>query len=151
MSSFGRPPAAVRNAKRLVQINMTDIRPNLRRTAQNHLRIQIRPIHVNLPAVLVNDAADFFDRFLKDTVGRGVGDHQARKVCRMLFRFRFQICDIDISLLVASDCYDLEASHHRARWIRPVRRRWNQTDPPVGLSARSMVIQDRQQPGVFTL
>ena len=37
-------------------------------TAKTDLRIQIRPIHVNLAAVRVNDVADFTNRWFKDAM-----------------------------------------------------------------------------------
>ena len=50
--------AAVRNRERLVQIDVTHVRPDQRGTGQADLRIHVGAIHVHLPAVLVDDGAD---------------------------------------------------------------------------------------------
>ncbi len=49
------PAAAMRNTKRLVQIQMANIRPDLPRARQPHLRVHVRPIHVHLPPMFVHD------------------------------------------------------------------------------------------------
>ena len=46
-----RPTAAVWNAKSLMQIQMTNIRANISRTAQTYLGVHIRPVHIHLPAM----------------------------------------------------------------------------------------------------
>ena len=46
------------------------------------LRVHVRAVHVDLPAVLVNDRADLPDRLLEDAVGRRVGDHQRAEPAR---------------------------------------------------------------------
>jgi hypothetical protein len=50
--------AAVRNAKGLVQIDMADVRPDAAGTAQADLRVHVRAVHIDLPAVIVDDLAN---------------------------------------------------------------------------------------------
>ena len=66
--SHARSAAAVRNAKRLVQIQMANIGAVIAGTAKTDLRIQVRAVHVNLAAVRVNDVANFANRRLEDAV-----------------------------------------------------------------------------------
>ena len=63
--SHPRPTAPVRNAERLVQIEMTDVGSDVRGSAQPHHRVHVRPIHVDLSSVLVNDATNVLDGFFK--------------------------------------------------------------------------------------
>ena len=70
-----RSAASVRNAKRLVQVQMANVRAEVTGPAKSHLRVHIRAIHVNLAAVRVHDVANFTDRRLEDTVRGRVGDH----------------------------------------------------------------------------
>ena len=73
-----RTAAAVRNAKGFVQIDVADVSTNVSRSAKPDERIHICAIHVHLPAVLVNDFANVFDRRLEDTMSRRVRDHERR-------------------------------------------------------------------------
>jgi hypothetical protein len=50
-----RTAAAVRNAERLVQIQMADIHAEIARAAKADLRGQVRAVHVDLAAVGVDD------------------------------------------------------------------------------------------------
>src|SRR5213078_503252 len=51
--SHARSAAAVGDAKRLVQVQVTDVRAEVGGTAQAYLGVQICAVHVNLPAKLV--------------------------------------------------------------------------------------------------
>ena len=81
-----RPAAAVRNAERLVQIQMADIHAEIARTAKADLRGQIRAVHVDLPAVRVDDLRRLDDGLLEHAVGGGIGDHRAGEIVRVLRR-----------------------------------------------------------------
>ena len=50
--------AAVRDAERLVQVEVADVGADVARAAEADLRVQVRAVHVDLPAVLVDDRAD---------------------------------------------------------------------------------------------
>ena len=51
--------AAVWDAKRLVQIQMTNVGAVIARATKTDLRIQICAVHVNLAAMCVNDVTNF--------------------------------------------------------------------------------------------
>ena len=57
--SHTRAAAAVWDAKRLVQIQMTNISAIIAGATKADLRIQVCAVHVNLAAVGVNDVANF--------------------------------------------------------------------------------------------
>ena len=60
--------AAVRNAKGLVQIQMTNIRADVARPAKPDLRIHVRAVHINLSAVRVHDLANLTDCCFENAV-----------------------------------------------------------------------------------
>ena len=66
--SDARTSAAVRDAKRFVQIQVANIGAVIAGTAKTYLRIQIRAIHVDLAAMCVNDVANFANRRLEYAV-----------------------------------------------------------------------------------
>ena len=63
-----RPAAAVRDAKGLVQIQMTNVGAVIARTTKTDLRIHVCPVHVNLAAMRMNDLANFANRRFKHAV-----------------------------------------------------------------------------------
>ena len=73
--SHAGTPTAMRDAKSLVQIEMTDVGADVARPAQSHLRIHIRPVHVHLRPVLMRDFTAAPDAFFEDSVRRWIGDH----------------------------------------------------------------------------
>ena len=61
--------SAVRNAKSLVQIEMTDICANVARPTKTDLRVHVCAIHINLAAVRMNDVANLADGGFENAVG----------------------------------------------------------------------------------
>src|SRR4051812_22289597 len=116
-----RSTAAMRDAESLVKVEVADVGTNISGPAESYLRVHVRPIHVYLPAVLVDDTADLPDGALEDTVGRWVRDHQRRGRVRMRLRFPSKVLDIDVPSRVALDGDDLHAGHHGAGRVGSVR------------------------------
>ncbi len=123
-----RPAAAVRNAKSLVQIQMAHIRPDVRRPAKADLRVHVRAVHVNLPAVRVDDFANLPDGFLEHAVRGRIGDHQRRQVFAMRLGLRLQIGHVDVAFARRRPPPHLHARHHRAGGIGAVRGLRDQAD-----------------------
>ena len=67
--------AAVRNAKRLVQIQMANVRADETRRSQTDLRVHVRAVHINLSAIRVDAGANVLDAVLEHAVCAGIGDH----------------------------------------------------------------------------
>ena len=78
--AHARAAAAVRDAERLVQVEVADVGADVARAGEADLRVHVRAVHVDLAAVLVDDLADLADRLLEHAVRRGVGDHQRGEV-----------------------------------------------------------------------
>src|SRR6056300_707442 len=78
--------SSMRNAERLVEIQMADISADRTRTAKSDLRIEVSPVHVNLTTVLMNTLANFDDAFLKHSMRGWIGDHESAEVLRILLR-----------------------------------------------------------------
>src|SRR5438046_5730739 len=123
--SDARPAAAVRNAKRLVQIQMADVRADEAGAGEADLRVHVRAVHVNLAAVRVDDFANLLDAVLENAVRGRIRDHQARKIGLGRLDFRAQVGHIYVSAWVTCDRYDSHSSHHRARRVGAWGWRWN--------------------------
>ena len=65
----------VRYGESLVQVDMRNIRTNLGRPADAHQRIEIGPVHIHLPAMVMHGLADIPDLLLKDAMRGRVGNH----------------------------------------------------------------------------
>ena len=83
-----RAAAAVRNAERLVQIQMRNIGAEFPRRGEPDQRIEVRAVDVDLAAVGVNDVADVPDAGLEHAVRRRIGDHDRGQVGAMRFGLR---------------------------------------------------------------
>src|SRR5437879_2895481 len=139
--------AAVRDAERLMQIEMTDVGADVARPAQADLGVHVGAVHVHLPAVLMNDLADLPDRRLEHAVRRGICHHQRAEGVAMLFGFCFEICDVDGALRVRLHDHDLHSRHHGAGRIRPVRRLGNPAGRAMALTPMLVVRADHQHRG----
>src|SRR5207248_2595724 len=64
------PAAAVRDAEGLVQVDVADVGADVTWAAEADLRVEVGAVHVDLPAVLVNDGGDLLDPRLEYAVGR---------------------------------------------------------------------------------
>src|SRR2546421_11676061 len=71
-----RSAAAMRDAECFMQIQMADIGTNIFRTRQPALRIHVRAIHIDLPAMRMNYVANIDNRFFENTVRRRICYHK---------------------------------------------------------------------------
>ena len=136
--------ATVRNAERLVQIQVRYVGPECAGRGQAHERIQVRSVDVYLAAMRMHDVADIADVLLEHAVGRGIGDHDRGEVFRMFFGLDAQITDVDVAARVAGDHHDLHAGHAGGGRIGAVRRRRDKTCLAMRLAARGVIGADRQ-------
>mgnify|MGYP004118326499 CR=1 FL=1 len=105
--------APVGDAEGLVQVEMADIGTERTRTAKPDLRIEVGPIEVHLPTVLMHNGADLTDAGFKDAVGGGVGDHQCGDFLPVLIHPGANVIQVDISLIIAIYRDHLESRHDR--------------------------------------
>ena len=127
--------AAMRDAERLVQVEMADIGADRRGAGQPDLRVEVGAVHVDLAAARVDDLADLADRRLEHAVRLGIGHHQRRQIAGMLVRLGAQIGDIDVAVAVAADHHHLQSRHRGAGRIGAVRAGGDQADVAVALAA----------------
>ena len=142
-----RSAAAVRNAKRLVQIQMAHVRADEAGRSQADLRVHVRAVHVDLAAVGVDDVANFADGFLEHTVRAGIRHHQAGQIVFVRLGFRLQVGHVNVAVGVARDGDDFHAGHRGAGGIRAVCGSRNQANIPVRLVARFVIGADDEQAG----
>src|SRR6266542_6036610 len=105
--------AAMRDAKRLVKIEMADISAIFPWLRQADLRIEIGAVEIDLPAVSVNDAANFANCGFEHAMRRGISDHHRREAVGILLRLIPQVGEIDVAVTVASDDNNIHPSHVR--------------------------------------
>src|ERR1700731_3671919 len=103
--------AAMRNAERLVQVEMADIGAVIARSRQPDLRIHIGAVEIDLSAMAVHDVADLADVLLEYTMGGGIGDHDGGELVRMPGGLGGEIIDVDVAARVTRHYHDLHAGH----------------------------------------
>ena len=118
-----------------MQVEVTDIRPEVTGAAQADLSVHVGPVHVDLPAVGMHDLADLGDGRLEHAVGRGVGDHQRSQVVLVLLGLRAQVGEIHIAVAIAGHRHDAHPGHHGRSRVGPVGARGDQAHVAVGVPA----------------
>ena len=73
--THARSAATVGNSESLVQVEVANIRTDVRELAQPDLGVHVGTIEVDESAVGVDDLTDLFDMLFKDPMGGRVGDH----------------------------------------------------------------------------
>ena len=139
--SHARAAAAVRDAERLVQVDVADVGADRRRAGQPDLRVHVRAVHVDLAAALVHDRADVLDALLEHAVRGRIGHHQRRQAILVLVRLRPQIVDVDVPLPRAGDDDDVHADHRGAGRVGAVCRRRDQHDRAMRVAAIEVVLR----------
>ena len=149
-----RAATAVRDAKRLVQIEMANIGADVAGAGQADLRVEIGAVHVDLPAVFVDDLANLADAPLVHAVRGGVRDHDRREVFAVFLGTGAEVIEIDIAVgggLRAGHRHDFHPNHHCTGRIGAVRRHGDQADVAVPLPPALVIAADGQQTGKLTL
>ena len=113
-----RAAAAVRDAERLVQVEVGDVATELTRLGVAEQRVEVGAVDVHLTAVAVHDLAQLGDRVLVGAVGRGVGDHDRGQVVGVRVALLAQVVEVDRAVVGG-----LHHDHAHAR-PSPPRRRW---------------------------
>ena len=129
-----RPPAAMRDAEGLVQVQMADVRPEVPRPRQPDQRVHVRPVEIDLPAVRVRDLADLPHRLLEHPVRRRIGHHARRQARPVLLRLRPEVLEVHVPVRRRRHRHHLHPRHLRARRVGPVRRGRDQAHVPLPLA-----------------
>src|SRR5205807_7091374 len=74
------PAAAVRDAERLVEVQVAHVGADVGRAAEADLGVHIGAVHVHLTAVRVHDLADLPDRLFENAGGGRVGDRKSTRL-----------------------------------------------------------------------
>ena len=146
-----RPTPAVRNAERLVQIEVAHVAAELSRPGHTHQGVEVGAVHVDLAAGVVHRRTDIGDVVLEDTVGRRIGDHQRRQRPGMLGDLCAQFVKVDVTVVAAANHHHAHADQGGRRSVGAVRTRRDQAHIAVRLAAPGVVVADREQAGVLAL
>jgi len=101
----------VRDAERLVQIEVRDVGAELAWSGEPDERIEVGAVDIHLAAVRVHDVADLSDARLEHAVRRRVRHHDRREIVRVRLGLGFEIGNVDIAIAVAGDDNDVHADH----------------------------------------
>ena len=74
-----------------MKVDVTYIGAELAWSNKPHEGVQVRAVHVYLPAVRVDNLTCFADSLFKHAVCRGIGDHECRESIAVLCRFFLKI------------------------------------------------------------
>ena len=140
-----RAATAVRDAERLVQVEVRDVGAERTRLGDADERVHVGAVDVDLSARVVHEATDLADGLLVHAVRGRVRDHQRRQLVVVLTDLRLQIIEIDIAALVARHHDDAHASHDSARRVGAVGGDRDQADVAMVVTTAAVVRADRQQ------
>ncbi len=127
--------AAVRDGEGFVEVEVADVGADVAGAAEADLGVHVGAVHVDLAAVVVDDAADFLDGFFEDAVGGGIGDHERGEFVSVGFGLGLEVGDVDVALLVAGDGDDLHAGHDGAGGVGAVGGGGDEADVAVAFAA----------------
>ena len=146
-----RPAAAVRNAKRLVEIEVADVAAKLPRRNRADERIHVCPVDVHPPAMGVDEPAQLPDFGLEHAMRARVGDHHRRQPVGILLALGPDLGHVDVAIGVAAGHHHLHPRHLGAGRIGAVGRGGDEADRPVALAAGPLPGLDDQEPRIFPL
>ncbi len=146
-----RTAAAVRDAERLVQVQVRDVGTELAHPGQADQGVEVRAVDVDLAARIVHEAAHLAHGVLVHAVRGRVGDHDRGEVVGVFGDHLAQVCHVDVAGVVAAHHDHPHPGHHRTGGVGAVRARRDQAHVPVGGTPAVVVGLDRQQAGEFAL
>ncbi len=149
--SHSGPAAAVRNAERLVEVQVADVGAHVGRPAEAHLGVHVGAVHIDLTAVGVHDLADLPDRPLENAGGGRVGDHQRAERALVLGRLGAQVREIDRAARIRLDRHHGQPGHDGTGGVGAVGGGRDQTGGAVGFTPRAVIGADHEQPGELPL
>ena len=144
--------AAVRNAERLVQVEVRHVGAELAGRREPDQRVEVRAVDVHLAAVRVHDLADAADAGLEHAVRRRVGDHDRGELARVLRRpcaSRSARSTLpSSSQATTTTCMPAICAD---AGLVPCADAGNEADVAMRLAAARVVRADHQQAGVLAL
>ena len=143
--------AAVRDAERLVQVQVRDVAAEVAEAGEAEQRVEVGAVDVDLAAGVVHGLRDGRDLVLVHAVGRRVGDHERGEGLGVRGDLRAQVVEVDVAELVAGDDDDLHAGQHGRGRVRAVGARRDEAHGALGLAVRAVVAADGEEPGELAL
>ena len=113
--------AAVRNAKSLVQVQVTDVATKLAGRGHTDQGIHVGTVDIDPATMQMHQCAKLFHMGFKHAMGAGVSDHHAGQLVAVLLALRFQISHVHIALGIASGDHHRHANHLRAGRVGAMR------------------------------
>lgn len=112
--------AAVRDAERLVQVQVTDVAAEPTGSGQPDEGVEVGAVHVDLASGVVDGSADVGDLVLVHAVGGRVGDHDRGESLGMVGNFRSQVVEIDVTVGSAGHHFHAHTGHDGGRRVGAV-------------------------------
>ena len=106
--------ATVRDAERLMEVEVDDIRAVVAGSTEADLGVHVGAIDVDLTTVLMHDIADLLDALLEHSMSRWVGHHQCSQFIFVSLRFFPKIIHINVSVVITFHDFHLHACHYAA-------------------------------------
>ena len=113
-----RSAPTVRDAERLVQVEVRDIATETAGLGKTEERVEVGSVDVDLAAVLVHEGAHVADALFVHAVGRGVGDHDRRQGVSMLLTFRAEVIEVDRPVVPAGNHRHPHTGHDGRSGVR---------------------------------
>ena len=126
--AHSRTPTAVRDAERLVQIEVADVGAELAGPGVTDERVEVGAVDVDLATRGMHDGAEFSDRRLEHAVRGRVGDHDGRQAIAHRVDLGAHVVEVDVATLVARDHDHLHAGHHGAGGVGAMGTRRDEAD-----------------------
>lgn len=139
------------DAEGLVQVQVADISTNVTGRGQTDLGVHVGSVHVDLASVGMNDLAGIRHSVLKDTEGRGVGDHEGREAVRVLGGLGLQVGKVQVSVSQALDGNDLHTGHGSRGRVGSVGRDGDQANVTLGVTTALVVGTNGTETGILSL
>ena len=141
-----RAAAPVRDAERLVKVQVAYVRTDAPRLAQPYEGVQVGPVQVHLPASFVHDAADLRNTLLEHAVGGRIRDHQRGETAGEPVGLGAQVVQVDVAVIIAVHHHHAHARQHRAGRIGAVGGAGYEADVALLLAVGRVILPDHQQP-----
>ena len=146
-----RPAAAMRDGKGLVQVKVADIAANLARLYQTDQRVHVRPVDIDLAAMVMGNLAKLFHRLFKHAVGGRIGDHAGRETVARRRRLLAEVLKVNVPIWHGFHNHHVHPGHLGTGRVGSMRRNGNKAHLAVMLPPRPVIGEDGQKPRIFPL
>ena len=139
------------NSECFVEVEVTDVGSDVAWVGEANLRVHVGAVHVDLAAVVMDNACDFDDAFFVNAMRRWISNHDT---CQDVFELgsnRAQLFDVDVAVGVTARNHYFKTCHDGRCRVGTVCRRRNDHFFALEIAARLMVGFNDHEACVFTL